>query len=262
MGLKNLFCSWNWQSYSLGTAIVLCVLQCGSTAQGASSSATYTEITNFTKTNDIQTHLISQVPTGTFTTSNSFATPFTINVGQNYGESNLGTVTAVVDLSNVTDVYTLMNAYSPTPGATLGTLTFNFADGSSQVETLIAGASVRDFCQTVWANTLTAPNAENAFTFTNTRDGGGNGNVQTGIYGTYVVDEQDWSVGDSSTLLNVQLSTTSTYNLTSGGSGPGTPILLGLTVAQSVPEPASLGILLLGSIEIIGARRRRHSSVK
>ncbi len=68
---------------------------------------------------------------------------------------------------------------------------------------------------------------------------GGTGNVQTGLTGTYVVDEQDFSLESAfATQTLTQIILTDAYN----GSEP---ILLGVTAGsqtlpQPVPEPASL----------------------
>ena len=222
------------------------------------ASPIYTPITNFTTTGDIQTNLIQQVPTGAFVTSNAFATPFNIPAGQNFGEAAKGTVTASVGLADVTDVYTLINGYAPVSGDVIGTLTFSFSDGAQETQTLVGGSNIRDFFQGTFANTLSSSNAENAFTFSNTTGGAGTDNASTGASGTYLVDEQDWSIGDSSTLTSVALSTAA-GNLINGGTGNGSPILLGLTVEQQVPEPsiASLLVVSLGAAIFTGRHRRR-----
>jgi hypothetical protein len=84
----------------------------------------------------------------------------------------------------------------------------------------------------------------NVFTYNNVRGGAGTGNVNTGDVGTYVVDEQDWALSNTSTLLNVKLSTTG-QNGISSGSGNGTPNLLGLTIAQ---DAASVPSIYMGGV--------------
>ena len=191
-----------------------------------------TPVTAFNSTASIQSNLIAQVPTGAFTTNNAFATPFDIPTGQNVGQTVTGTVTADVNLSGVTGVYTLMNAYAPQPGADIGTLTFNYADGTSVSDELISGLNIRDYYDGQYENTVTGSNVENAFTFNNVQGGAGTSDVATGNTGTYMVDEQYWGLSDTSTLVSVQITSPNGNNSAGGGSGSGTPALFGLTVAH------------------------------
>jgi uncharacterized protein (TIGR03437 family) len=210
-------------------------------------------------TNNIQTALESTFPTGTFTANNSLATPFAIpaaagncgpslsspcNFYDGFGSSGSGeSITINVSVDSPTDVYTLMNAYSPPAGQQLATITFSGTGGTSLTFPLIGGQNIRDFFQGQFTNLLTngVPGAAaiNAFTCqdpANCLGAGGTGNVQTGLQGTYVVDEQDFSLGAT---FAGQTLTQITLTDTNNGSNP---ILLGLTVGTASPNTPSIGV--------------------
>ncbi len=245
----------------------------------ATAASTYTYVAIPVANNNIQTGLISTVPTGAFTAGNALATPFNIvgngstncgpagtaacNFYDGFGFSGAGnSITLNVSIANPTDVYTLMNAYDPA-GTTLATVQFIGTGGASETFALIGGSDIRDFYQGSFVNSLTngvaGVTAENAFTCvrpTNCLGAGGTGNVNTGLDGTYVVDEQDFSLDSAfagQTLTQIII--TDTHN----GSDP---ILMGVTVGSgtsttSVPEPTTL---LLVGMSIVGfglARRHR-----
>ncbi len=198
---------------------------------------------------NIETQLISTIPTGTFTAINSLATPFSISATPGtcgpagnapcnlyVGRTSL---TLNVSIPNATDVYTLMNATSPPPGAQLGTITFIGSGGATLSFPLIAGQDVRDYEQGIFANTLTngisGVQALNAFACvdpTTCLGSGGTGNVQTGDKAAYVADEQHFSLGTAflgQTLTQIIL--TDTYG------GAPTLLLMGVTVG-SLGQPA------------------------
>jgi uncharacterized protein (TIGR03437 family) len=202
-------------------------------------------------TDNIQTALISTIPTGIFTTSN--AIPFSIpdtpgkcgpsaaapcNYYDGFGVSGSGqSVTLKVSIVGATDIYTLMNAYSPPPGVQLATITFAGTGGASVTFPLVAGQDIRDYHQGPFANTLSngiaGVDAVNVLTCvdpTNCLGSGATGNVQTGRPGTYVADEQHFSLGSTfagQTLTQIIL--TDTHD-------GAVPILLGVTVAsQGIP---------------------------
>lgn len=198
--------------------------------------------------NNIQTALINTFPTGTFTANNTLATPFSISSAPGkcgpsgtapcniYGFTASGqSITLNVSVASPTDVYTLINALSPPPGAQLGTIKFVGSAGASLTFPLIAGENIRDYYHGAWANTLNngiaGVEAINAFSCVdpaNCLGSGATGNVQTGNHGAYVVDEQDFSLGTTfagQTLTQIVLSDTAT--------GGGTPILLGVTVGAA-----------------------------
>ncbi len=202
---------------------------------------------------NIQTQLISTIPTGIFTANNALATPFSISAAPGqcgptgtspcnalaFGLSQSGqSVTLTVSVANATDVYTLMNALMPPPGAQIATIKFVGSQGASLTFPLIAGQDIRDYYQGAFADTLTngIPGVEalNALTCVDPASclgSGGTGNVQTGNRGTYVADEQHFSLG--TTFLGqtlTQIIITDTYN-------GAAPVLLGVTVG-SLGQPS------------------------
>jgi len=218
--------------------------------------------TGTTTTGNIQTSLISTFPTGKFLADNALATPFNIpdapgNCGLSgaspcnffaFPPSGGGTsLTIDVSIANSTDVYTLMNATSPPPGQQVATMQFVGTNGASLTVPLIAGKNIRDYYQGAWANTLnngiTGVKASNAFSCvdpTNCLGSGATGNVQTGNHGTYVIDEQDFSLGAAfagQTLTKIILN--DTY-------GASRPLLLGVTVgsvSEGTPAISSGGVV-------------------
>jgi hypothetical protein len=194
------------------------------------SEGNYTYVTGFTKSNNIQTNLIKEVPTGTFVANNTFATPFQItsdNNGRNFYDGG-GVLTINVAIPDVTDVYTLINAYGPSSGRQLASLEFIGSQGTTQTFTLVNGTDTRDFFQGYngsATNGINGTTTQNAFAVINVQDAGGSGNVNTGGTGTYVVDEQDFH-------LSAAFATQMLQQIVITSLGNGTPILLGVT-AQS-----------------------------
>ena len=243
------------------------------TAPAYANAYTYVTIPT---SNDIQTNLISTFPTGLFTASNALATPFQIpssstsscgiggvcNFYDAFGFSGAGnSLTINVSIPNVTNFYTLMNAYTPAAGQTLATIEFIGSAGATQTFDLVGGSDIRDFYQGFFTNSLsnTTPGvtAENAFTCvapTNCQGAGGTGNVSNGDSGTYVIDEQSFSLNSAfatQTLTKIVL--TDTYN----GSDP---ILLGMTAGSftstPVPEPTSLALFATALVGWRAATKR------
>jgi hypothetical protein len=187
-----------------------------------------------TYTGNIQSKLIAPGPLGHVTTTD--ATPFDIPIsGNNFDEVSLNPglmLWTKVDVANVTDVFTLINAYGPTPGVTIGVITFNFSNGTSRSVDLVGGRNVRDFYHGRYANTLFSESAQSAFSYSDTAGGARTGNVRTGPVGTYVIDEQHFPLGSAgigTTLTSIVITTPYGNRIASGG-GQGTPIILGLTV--------------------------------
>lgn len=187
-------------------------------------------------TANIQSKLIAQGPLGHITTPNADAVPFDIPfTGNNYDELSLNggfTLRTKVNVANVTDVFALINAYAPSPNVTIGIITFNFSNGTSRSVALVGGRNVRDFYHGTYANALVDDSARNVFTYANAAGGARTGNVRTGRVGTYVVDEQHFSLGADGmgTTLATIVITTPYGNRIVGGGGRGAPIILGLTV--------------------------------
>ena len=104
----------------------------------------------------------------------------------------------------------------------------------------------------VYSNTINGTTTRNAFTVTG-QGAAGTGNVATGAYGTYVIDEQQFVLSSAFATQTLQ-QITYTYTGTSG-----TAILEGLSVLTAVPEPPS--VILLGAGLAVAstslAKRRR-----
>jgi hypothetical protein len=233
-------------------------------AAQAANASTFTPI-SFTGNSDIQTNLISTFPTGPYTPSNnSFGAPFSIPVGpNNYNAiSNNGTqLTITTSVFDVTNVFTLMNAYSPSPGDQIASVQFIATGGVSETFDLVAGTNIRDFYQGSFANTINGTTTQNAFSCNDPSSclgGGGTGDVTSGEQGNYVIDEQDFVLNAafaSQTLTTIVITNTSTEG--------GTPIVLGVTAADitasATPLPAALPLFAggLGALGLFGWRKKR-----
>jgi hypothetical protein len=227
-----------------------------------------------TPANDnIQNVLISTFPTGNFTANNPLATPFSIGSGatnfyDGFGLAGAGnSITMDVSVFNPTDVYTLMSATYPA-STELASIQFIGTGGADVTYQLIGGSDIRDYYQGSFVNTLNntvlGVNALNAFTCNDPSNclGGagsgsdtGTGNVNTGLTGNYLIDEQDFELGSAfagQTLTQIVI--TDTHN----GSDP---ILLGATVGSeplttsATPEPSSLLLLCTGLVGFASVAR-------
>lgn len=196
----------------------------------ARAQGNYIFITNFSKNGNIQTNLIAQFPTGLWVATNSFATPYDI-VTNSAGENFYAATTPLsnsVSIPAVSNIYTLMNAYAPGGGPVV-TVEFKGDQGADQTNTLDGGVNIRDFFQGSYVNTLNSATVENAFEAFDVQGAGGTGNVNTGLTGNYVIDEQSFSL-DAAFL---------TQRLTAiifSGLGNGTPIILGITAQVAAPS--------------------------
>lgn len=196
----------------------------------ATAAQAATEVA-FVGTNDIQTSLIKQFPVGYFTAHNAWATKFYIPKAApnatkpkfNFWDSG-SILTIRTSVAHPTVVHTLMNAYSPVAGDQIGTIEFFGSAGARQTVKLIAGQNIRDFYHGAWANTINGTTARNAFTIMGVQGGAGTGNVQTGLVGTYLIDEQDFAL-----VAAFRSQTLTRIVLTTSAAG-GRPILLGVTV--------------------------------
>jgi hypothetical protein len=251
-----------------GLAVVLTVLA----GQPVDAIAgTFVTLSLGTYTGNIQSKLIAQGPLGHITTTDADPVPFDIPAtGNNYDELALNPdygLSIKVDVADVTDVFTLINAYAPARNATIGVITFNFSNGTSRSVPLVGGGNVRDFYRGTYANTLFRDTAENVFTYAHAPGGAHTGNTRRGPVGTYVVDEQHFPLGTAEigkTLTSIVI-TTPYRNRIVGGSGRETPIILGLTVETttliSSAAPSSRSVRYSGSpaIDGVAALSRRLS---
>jgi hypothetical protein len=226
-------------------------------------AGTFVTLSLGTYTGNIQSKLIAQGPLGHITTTDADPVPFDIPVtGNNYDELALNPghgLSIKVDVANVTDVFTLINAYAPAWNATIGVITFNFSNGTSRSVPLVGGGNVRDFYHGTYANILFSDTAENVFIYAHAAGGAHTGNTRSGPLGTYVVDEQHFPLGTAGigTTLTSIVITTPYSNRIVGGGGRGTPIILGLTVETttliSSAAPLSGSPRYSGSFAIDGA---------
>jgi hypothetical protein len=106
--------------------------------------------------------------------------------------------------------------------------------GATQTFNLQGGVNIRDFYQGAYVNSINNSTTENAFEIFDVQDGGGTGNVNTGLTGDYVVDEQVYA-------LNAAFLTQNLTNIVVSGNSEGTPIVLGIT-AQSVAPPITSAV--------------------
>jgi hypothetical protein len=196
-------------------------------------------LTNYPKNSNIQTNLIKQFPTGLWFATNAFATPFDIVASSNGGnfEAISSSMTYSVFIPAVSNVYTLMNAYTPGSGI-VAIIQFYGDAGAAQTFNLQGGVNIRDFYQGQYVNSINNSTTENAFEIFDVQDAGESGNVNTGLTGDYVVDEQAYA-------LNPAFLTQNLTNIVVSGNNQGTPIVLGIT-AQSV-GPAIAKIVQSGS---------------
>lgn len=239
--------------FGLGLAAALV----GLAALRPASAQSYTAITDFAKNGNIQKNLQASFPSGAFTANNSFNTPFQITSDTNgnnfdaFGSGNALTINNI-GLFGVSDVYTLINAYGPNNGSQIASVEFLGSGGADQTFSLFAGTQVRDFYQGGYANSINGTTTQNAYSVVGP-GAAGTGDVNTGAYGTYVVDEQDFHLDPSFT--------TQTLNSIKITAMNGSPIVLGVTAAAPVPEAsttASLALLLALSLGgmILNARKK------
>jgi hypothetical protein len=248
--------------FRLSRAPVLAVALSGMAS--VATAASFTTV-SFPGNGNIQSDLVAAGPSGNFTTSNGFATPFSIpSTGNNFAVVSAAAPLSITGLSiaNATDVFTLMNAFGPIDGVTIGAITFDFVGGTSESVDLVAGVNVRDFFDGNFADSTTAANVENAFTFTNTQGGAGTDDSSTGAIGTYMFDEQEFSLGAfavGKVLSGIEVTSVSGTGDT--GTGDGSPIVLGVTVGtmpSGVPEPTSWALMLVGFGGLGAAMRTRR----
>ncbi len=210
----------------------------------------YTLITNFTKTNDIQTGLIKEFPSGVVTGNQGLTVPFgvvTNSSGNNYSEI-ASTLTVNLSLAGVARIYTLINAYAPPAGALGATVEFIGTGGADQTFNLVNGTDMRDFFQGPFANSINGTTTKNMFTVTGVTDAGGSGDVNTGSTGTYNIDEQVFTLGAAFVGQTLQQ-----IVIRNAQGGSETPILLGLTAQAPITGQvvSSGATLIVSSGEVV-----------
>lgn len=253
-------------------------------AAGVARADTF--VTDFTKTDNIQSGLISTFPTGVFTPGastgapgNTFGKSFDIQADSNGNNFYAGftfngngtlTITLAKPIAGVADVYTLMNSYFAaytSVGQQLGTIEFVGSAGATQTFPLEAGYNIRDFYQGRFVNSLnsgliTGVTTENAFACNdpgNCLGAAGTGNVNTGSWGNYVIDEQRFALGSAflgQDLTEIVLA--DTYN-------GAQPILLGMTAAgplAATPEPSGMLLVLTGFGLLAGLAWKRREGIR
>ena len=179
-------------------------------AASGPARADFTFITDFAKNGNLQA-LQSTYPGGIFNPSNGLGASFNITSdanGNNFEQlsgSNgqlfsPGSFTVNVGVAGVTDVYTLMNAYAPTSGATLTTVEFVGSAGADQTFTLVNGVDVRDYFQGSFANTINGTTTQQAFSVFGPGYVGG----VNGVVGTFVLDEQHFALNSAFATQTLQ----------------------------------------------------------
>lgn len=228
----------------------LAILTLSSVTILRASASNFAYITNFVKTANDQTNLQWTFPVGNYTTTNSWATPFNITSdanGKNFSEiggAGGRLVISNLDLPNVTAVYTLMNAYAP-PSGPLASFTFIGSAGVSQTFVLAGGVGIRDFYANTYQNTINGTTTRNAYQISNVQGAAATGNSATGLYGTYRLDEQLFSL--TNLFLGQKLNSIIVSNL----SGASTPFLVGVTAEQIAAPALIIQPAQAGSVDLL-----------
>ncbi len=232
----------------------------------------YQELTNFAKNGDTDSNLQGSFPAGDFTANNAWATPFDISASGEENYAQVGTTLSVdgMDFQGATDVFTLLNytdlsylvararaaAAHPAAASPTGVLTIEFIGdaGADQTFTLNDGVDIRNYYQGNSPTPLSSGSTENAFTTgTDAQGAEGTGDASTGATGTYVVDEQHFTLDPAFAAQGLQ-----EIKVTNTGSNP--PIALGFTAAKAVPEPSATASILLGALGLLAFNRWRDPS--
>jgi hypothetical protein len=211
----------------------------GTLLAGAWATACAEEVAlDFPTTNDIQTHLIAEFPTGRFTPSNGFPASFIIKQAlplatpprHNFWDApRRQPLDVSANVAGVREVYMLLDAYAPPPGATIAIVDFFGSDGAHISVPLVAGRDVRDFCQNIYANKIDDEATRNAFIIRHVRDSCSTNDVHTGYVTDYRIDEHQF-------VLPAEFSSQTLTHLTVTPTGLGLPVIVAITVITDIPQ--------------------------
>ncbi len=220
-------------------------------------------------TRNTSTYLVPNFPTGRFIPPlNNFGVPFYVPAeGMNFFtvENKEVPFPVHVGVFGVKKVYTLIQAYGPHSGDEILTVEFIGNKGADQRFLLFVGKDVRDFFESGFSRTINNTTTRTAFEFIG-RGGAYTDDVKTGPRGFYDFDEQEFVLNPSfsnQTLEKITFTRHTDY---------GTPMILGITAVNSLPEApfyeslrfwlmVSAGLMVLGAIGlIIGLRPRSNGS--
>jgi hypothetical protein len=152
-----------------------------------------------------------------------------------------GTVSATVDVNiyGAKDVYTLMNLYWGTPGASYLSLTFTGSAGAVYTKDFYAGIDVRDFNNVGYASTVSG--------------------TTTSVWNDWTPGAGNWQQIDMQTIaLPTAFLTQTLQTITirdSGAFGVQRSFITGLTV-ESDPEPSTVFLLGTGLAAVWWLTRR------
>lgn len=148
-----------------------------------------------------------------------------------------------INLAGVSSVHTLINTGWGQPGPdAFASLTFNFTDSTTLVQTLIGGVDIRDHFQGEWTNTISGTTTNVFSTVLNGHAG----------VGEYRIDKQyfDLTAFSDKTLASITLTDSGDFELQR-------TYLFGLTV-ETVPEPSSIGLAVVAAVILLARRKFRN----
>ncbi len=196
---------------------------------------------------NIAATLFPTFPTGRVVPpKNRFGVPFNIpREGNNYVVINgADPLTVSIGITGVHKVYTLLQAFGPSPASRICTVEFLGSAGARQEFTLYGGGEIRDFFESNYARTINGTTTRPAFEEIG-RGGAYTNDTTTGPRGFYNFDEQEFTLAPdfaTQTLNAVRFT----------GGDHGTPILLGLTVQTSqAPPPGVFSVLAMRAFWMI-----------
>jgi len=164
--------------------------------------------------------------------------PDNLNTWDSNDGAGLKEITIPMNIYGVSEVHTLINLSWGSYGAMNTWITFEGSDGATYTKYLYDGIDVRDWYQGGYANSI-------------------NGTTSVAVYenGRSRVDKQFIDLPDDF-LGQYLVSMTISDN---GGSGYHRAFLYGLTVGNTVPEPISTTLFILGGATLAARRLRRKN---